>query len=498
MIVIPNDRLLEVLDRSTAMVDAFKIADDILRQGVQGICDLITMPGLINLDFADVRTIMSDAGTALMGIGYSESDDRAREAAERAAFAADRHGDRRRPRHPALDRGGRGLHPARGERGRRGRPPGRYGRHEHHLRRDRRRAAERSGVGHGDRDRARRHPPPRCCARVHRHARSGETESSCRTSCASRTRSAPRPPSASSLVTAAYAPWRLCAGPTAAGRLRSASPSGDLASYRGGRLQGFARRGSAGERIRDCEELSASYALRVHGAVAGGHPITAEAGARVLADGGNAIDALLTAAFAAFVAEGPLTGATGRGFLLVHEPDGATTVLDCFFAVPKQALGPMDEVVIDFADAGTQTFNVGAGSVAVPASCPDSSRPTAGSRPGRGRRWSSPAIGLAHAGFVRDEQRVPPRNPRADPASRGRGPSGVRRSGACGHGRGWRGPGADPRRRRGRRRRPLARVRRGSRSVRVETPEPLRATVDGVEVLATPAPSRGGAISSRS
>ena len=84
VIVIPNDRLLEVLDRSTSMVDAFKIADDVLRQGVQGICDLITMPGLINLDFADVRTIMSDAGSALMGIGYSEGQNRAREAAERA------------------------------------------------------------------------------------------------------------------------------------------------------------------------------------------------------------------------------------------------------------------------------------------------------------------------------------------------------------------------------------------------------------------------------
>jgi cell division protein FtsZ len=84
LIVIPNDRLLEVLDRSTSMIDAFRIADDVLRQGVQGICDLITMPGLINLDFADVRTIMSEAGSALMGIGYSESDNRAREAAERA------------------------------------------------------------------------------------------------------------------------------------------------------------------------------------------------------------------------------------------------------------------------------------------------------------------------------------------------------------------------------------------------------------------------------
>jgi cell division protein FtsZ len=84
VIVIPNDRLLEVLDRSTSMVDAFKIADDVLRQGVQGICDLITTPGLINLDFADVRTVMQDAGSALMGIGYSTGQNRAREAAERA------------------------------------------------------------------------------------------------------------------------------------------------------------------------------------------------------------------------------------------------------------------------------------------------------------------------------------------------------------------------------------------------------------------------------
>jgi cell division protein FtsZ len=84
VIVIPNARLLDVLDKSTSMLDAFKIADDVLRQGVQGICDLITMPGLINLDFADVRTIMSDAGTALMGIGFATGDNRAREAAERA------------------------------------------------------------------------------------------------------------------------------------------------------------------------------------------------------------------------------------------------------------------------------------------------------------------------------------------------------------------------------------------------------------------------------
>jgi cell division protein FtsZ len=84
LIVVPNDRLLEVLDKGTSMLEAFRIADDVLRHGVQGICDLITNPGLINLDFADVRTIMADSGSALMGIGYATGENRAKEAAERA------------------------------------------------------------------------------------------------------------------------------------------------------------------------------------------------------------------------------------------------------------------------------------------------------------------------------------------------------------------------------------------------------------------------------
>ncbi|HEY8192395.1 MAG TPA: cell division protein FtsZ [Gaiellaceae bacterium] len=84
VIVIPNERLLEVLDKKTSMLDAFRIADDVLRQGVQGITDLITEPGLINVDFADVRTIMHGAGTALMGIGFATGENRAVEAAERA------------------------------------------------------------------------------------------------------------------------------------------------------------------------------------------------------------------------------------------------------------------------------------------------------------------------------------------------------------------------------------------------------------------------------
>jgi cell division protein FtsZ len=84
LIVIPNARLLTVLDRQTSMVDAFRMADDVLRQGVQGISDLITLPGLINLDFADVRTIMSDAGQALLGIGMGTGEGRATDAAARA------------------------------------------------------------------------------------------------------------------------------------------------------------------------------------------------------------------------------------------------------------------------------------------------------------------------------------------------------------------------------------------------------------------------------
>ena len=84
LIVIPNSRLLTVLDKRVSMVDAFRMADDVLRQGVQGISDLITLPGLINLDFADVRTIMADAGTALLGIGMGVGEARAIDAAERA------------------------------------------------------------------------------------------------------------------------------------------------------------------------------------------------------------------------------------------------------------------------------------------------------------------------------------------------------------------------------------------------------------------------------
>ena len=122
LIVIENDRLLQVVEKRTSIVDAFKLADDVLRQGVQGITDLITIPGLVNLDFADVRTIMSEAGSALMG----SASPRARAARPRprarrflaAARVVDRGRDRnpaqrhRRAEHRALrgQRGGRGRH----------------------------------------------------------------------------------------------------------------------------------------------------------------------------------------------------------------------------------------------------------------------------------------------------------------------------------------------------------------------------------------------------
>ncbi len=84
LIIIPNDNLLQIVEKKTSVVEAFRIADDVLRQGVQGIADLITIPGLINLDFADVKTVMMDSGSAMMGIGQASGENRAVEAAEKA------------------------------------------------------------------------------------------------------------------------------------------------------------------------------------------------------------------------------------------------------------------------------------------------------------------------------------------------------------------------------------------------------------------------------
>ncbi len=170
LIIIPNDRLLQVAEKRTSMMDAFKMADDILRKGVQGITDLITVPGLINLDFADVRTIMHDSGSALMGIGESSSETRGPEAAKTAISS---------PLLEASIDGCDGDHPEhhgrarpralRGQRGGRDRPqrraPGREFDLRRRYRREQRRQGERDRDSHGLRPAPRQPAPLRASRR---------------------------------------------------------------------------------------------------------------------------------------------------------------------------------------------------------------------------------------------------------------------------------------------------------------------------------------------
>ena len=248
VIVIPNDRLLEVLDRSTSMVDAFKIADDVLRQGVQGICDLITTPGLINLDFADVRTVMQDAGSALMGIGYATGPNRAREAAERALGSPLIDAEIVRARGILLSiSGGDDL----------------------------------SLVEVNE------------AAEVVRQTATDETNIIF---------GATVDPRLTGQV------WVTVVATGLGGmRRRAGRPEFDVTS-RAGPLE--RSRASVVPEHRLAPQPQ--YRFRMRGAIAAGHPLTAEAGARVLREGGNAVDALLAAAFTAFVTEGPADRAGRR------------------------------------------------------------------------------------------------------------------------------------------------------------------------------------------
>ena len=156
LIVIPNDRLLTVSNDKTSMVNAFKMADEVLLQGVRGITDLITVPGLINTDFADVKMVMTNAGTAIMGIGASSGEGRAVNAARAAITSPLLEASIEGARGILLNiAGGSDLGPLRGQRGGRdhprGGPPGR----QHHLRRGDRRQHGRRGPGHRHRRRVR-------------------------------------------------------------------------------------------------------------------------------------------------------------------------------------------------------------------------------------------------------------------------------------------------------------------------------------------------------
>ena len=160
LIVIPNEKLLSIVERRTSILDAFREADNVLRQGVQGITDLITIPGLINLDFADVRTIMADAGSALMGIGSTRRREPRLGGRQGRDLLAAAGGVRRgRHRHPAQHHRRQGPRAVRGQRGRRADPLRRGRELQHHLRRRHRRGARRRDPRHRDRHRLR--PPAR-------------------------------------------------------------------------------------------------------------------------------------------------------------------------------------------------------------------------------------------------------------------------------------------------------------------------------------------------
>ena len=200
------------------MIEAFQVADDVLRQGVQGISELITLPGLINLDFADVRTTMRDAGQALLGIGMGTGETpcgRGRGARRVLAAARDLGG--RRPLDPALDHRRPRHEPARGLRGGQGRSGGRAPRRQHHLRRQHRRHPGRPGLGDRDRHPLRRPRPARGWQRT------GE-------SCA---RPAPRRPPSAGRPIAAPGPRRASsrARATCPSTSRSSSPAASRAAH---------------------------------------------------------------------------------------------------------------------------------------------------------------------------------------------------------------------------------------------------------------------------
>ena len=161
LIVIPNDRLLQMGDAAVSLMDAFRSADEVLLNGVQGITDLITTPGLINVDFADVKGIMSGAGTALMGIGSARGDGRVPEGGrDRDQLAAARGIDGRRAGRADVHRGWQRPGLVRDQRGGLAGAGGRAPRGQHHLRHGDRRLARRRGPGDGDRGRFRRQRDP--------------------------------------------------------------------------------------------------------------------------------------------------------------------------------------------------------------------------------------------------------------------------------------------------------------------------------------------------
>jgi len=373
------------------MLDAFRVADDVLRQGVQGICDLITRPGLINLDFADVRTVMQTSGNALMGVGMASGATRGVDAARRAIAS------------PLLGREIRGasgivLSIAGGD--------------DLALVEVTEAAAivreaatddaniifgasvdpDLTGQFLGDRDRHRLRRRPRDGGRAaadddHRHRHR---------------------------LVATGSPARACAEVRGIGRPRRAGvPPQPLGS----------------------PVVRRSQMPRSGGAIAAGHPESARVGAEILAAGGNAVDACVAAGIASWIAEPTVAGPGGGGFMLVHHPRRAGAVAyDFFTAVPGldatgRPIAPLEELRVEFGTT-TQLFLVGPGSCAVPGNAVGMHE--AHRRAGRlpFAQLVEPAIRLARAGREAEPGTGrPARDPRSAAAPATRGDRGVRARG---------------------------------------------------------------------
>ena len=321
LIVIPNARLLSVLDKSTSMVEAFRVADDVLRQGVQGISDLITLPGLINLDFADVRTIMAEAGQALLGIGMGTGDRRAMDAVEHAIESPLLETSLDGARSILLSiTGGRDLslwevNEAAKAVAEAAHPDANiiFGAMVDDKVEDQVWVTV-VATGYGDR--------PASRARGAREPASRPTRS------------------------------RRC------GARASARPTGSLGGHRRARVR-------PARPDRSCE---AARLAPMRGVVAAGHPLTAEAGADVLRAGGNAVDAAVAAVLMSFVAESPLTGPGAGGFMVVHarrrEPP-ARLLRRGARARARRSASPASSCrsTSRFSEDAVQRFNIGAGVV---------------------------------------------------------------------------------------------------------------------------------------
>ena len=302
------------------MLEAFRVADDVLRQGVQGISDLVTLPGLINLDFADVRTIMSNAGNALLGIGMGTGERRAVDAAEQAVASPLLETSMDGARSILLSiTGGNDVSLWEVNEAAKAVAEAAHPDAQHHLRRDGRRASSRT----------------RCGSRWSRRATASRVRAG-----ATSSRSAPRRSATATGLPRAGGRAAREPGPRAVlvgARARRAGvhPAPLTARPLERKCTWGCERCTSAARQLSCAQVQRCKADRRQlGVVAAGHPVSAAPGADALRDGGNAVDAALAAMLASFACEPLLTGFGAGGYMLVVAPGREPTLLDFFVEAP--------------------------------------------------------------------------------------------------------------------------------------------------------------------